>query len=107
MKREMRDAIPEVGGLDYAADFADDGVDGGGFEEVYKVQMALITWLCWRLRSEQGRVFERFSFAIFHSCTARQVVHSCICEVVAHFLTEQLSVALLSQTHLVHAFQWI
>ena len=28
MKREMRDAIPEVGGLDYAADFADDGVDG-------------------------------------------------------------------------------
>ena len=37
MKREMRDAIPEVGGLDYAADFADDGVDGGDFEEVYKV----------------------------------------------------------------------
>ena len=37
MKREMRDAIPDVGGLDYAADFADDGVDGGDFEEVYKV----------------------------------------------------------------------
>ena len=34
MKREMRGAIPEVGGLDFAADFADDGVDGGDFEEV-------------------------------------------------------------------------
>ena len=34
MKREMRDRIPEVGGLDFAADFADDGVDGGGGEDV-------------------------------------------------------------------------
>ncbi len=30
MKKEMRDRIPETGGLDFAADFADDGVDGGG-----------------------------------------------------------------------------
>ena len=37
MKREMREAILEVGGLDYAADFADDGVDGGDFEGVYEV----------------------------------------------------------------------
>ena len=29
MKKEMRDRIPEVAGLDYAADFVDDGVDGG------------------------------------------------------------------------------
>ena len=37
MKREMRERIEEVQGLDYAADFADDGVDGGDFEEVLKV----------------------------------------------------------------------
>jgi len=37
MKKEMRDRIPEVSNLDYAADFADDGVDGGDYEEVFKV----------------------------------------------------------------------
>ena len=45
MKREMRDAIPEVGGLDYTADFADDGVDGGDFEEVYKVLEKKLLWV--------------------------------------------------------------
>jgi hypothetical protein len=37
MKKEMRDRIQEVAQLDFAADFADDGVDGGDYEEVYKV----------------------------------------------------------------------
>ena len=37
MKREMRDRIPEVAGLDFAADFADDGVDGGDCDTVLKV----------------------------------------------------------------------
>ena len=37
MKKEMRDRIPEMGGLDFSADFADDGVDGGDCEAVYKV----------------------------------------------------------------------
>ncbi len=36
-KREMRDRIPEVGNLNFAADFADDGVDGGDCDAVYKV----------------------------------------------------------------------
>ena len=36
-KKEMRDRIPEVGQLDFAADFADDGVDGGDYEAVFKV----------------------------------------------------------------------
>jgi hypothetical protein len=29
MSKEMRDRIPEVREVDFAADFADDGVDGG------------------------------------------------------------------------------
>ncbi len=33
-KKEMRDRIEEVSGLAFAADFADDGVDGGDYEEV-------------------------------------------------------------------------
>ena len=33
----MRDRTPEVDGLDFAADFADDGVDGGDYEAVFKV----------------------------------------------------------------------
>jgi len=37
MKREMRDRIPEVSGLGFAADFADDGVDGGDCDTVLKV----------------------------------------------------------------------
>ena len=37
MKKEMRDRIPEVGDLDFAADFADDGVDGGDCDTVFKV----------------------------------------------------------------------
>ena len=43
-KKEMRDRIPEVSGLDFSADFADDGVEGGDCEAVYKVlekEMAL------------------------------------------------------------------
>ena len=36
-KKEMRDRIPEVSQLDFAADFADDGVDGGDYEAVFKV----------------------------------------------------------------------
>ena len=37
MKKELRDRIPEVGELDFAADFADDGVDGGDCDTVLKV----------------------------------------------------------------------
>ena len=37
MSKEMRDRIPEVRGLDFAADFADDGVDGGDCDAVLKV----------------------------------------------------------------------
>jgi len=37
MSKEMRDRIPEVGGLDFAADFADDGVDGGDCDAVFNV----------------------------------------------------------------------
>ena len=37
MKKEMRDRVPEVRELDFAADFADDGVDGGDCDIVFKV----------------------------------------------------------------------
>jgi hypothetical protein len=37
MKKEMRDRIPKVVGLDFTADFADDGVDGGDCDTVYNV----------------------------------------------------------------------
>lgn len=37
MKKEMRDCIPEVAGLDFTADFADDGVDGGDCDAVFRV----------------------------------------------------------------------
>ena len=37
MKLEMRERVPEVSGLAYAADFADDGVDGGDYEAVWRV----------------------------------------------------------------------
>ena len=38
MKKEMRERIGEVSQLSFASDFAaDDGVDGGDFEHVYKV----------------------------------------------------------------------
>ena len=37
MKKEMRDMIPEARGLDFSADYADDGVMGGGASEVFKV----------------------------------------------------------------------
>ena len=37
MKKEMRDRVEGVDGLDFTADFADDGVDGGDFENVLKV----------------------------------------------------------------------
>jgi hypothetical protein len=37
MKKDMRDRIPEVAGLDFAADFADDGVDGGDVDNVFAV----------------------------------------------------------------------
>ena len=37
MAKEMRDRITEVGDLDFAADFADDGVDGGDCDVVFKV----------------------------------------------------------------------
>eukprot|EP00973_Karenia_brevis_P009890 1337399-Karenia_brevis.AAC.1 len=37
MKKEMRERIPEVSQLDFAADFADDGVDGGDAKTVLEV----------------------------------------------------------------------
>ena len=37
MTKEMKNRIPEVGDLDFAADFADDGVDGGDCDTVLKV----------------------------------------------------------------------
>ena len=37
MKKEMRDRIPEAAGLDYSADFVDDGVDGGDCDVVFSV----------------------------------------------------------------------
>ena len=37
MKKEMRDRVPEVADLDYAADFADDGVIGGDCDAVWRV----------------------------------------------------------------------
>jgi hypothetical protein len=37
MKQDMRGRIPEVGSLDFAADFADDGVDGGDVDNVFAV----------------------------------------------------------------------
>ena len=37
MKKEMRDRVDGVGDLDYAADYADDGVDGGDYEAVLKI----------------------------------------------------------------------
>ena len=37
MQKEMQERIEKVGGLDCAADFVDDGVDGGDFEEVYRI----------------------------------------------------------------------
>ena len=37
MKKEMRDRIPDVGSVDFSADYADDGVDGGDYEAVLKV----------------------------------------------------------------------
>eukprot|EP00973_Karenia_brevis_P057001 7928293-Karenia_brevis.AAC.1 len=37
MKKEMRDRIEDVEGLDFMADFADDGVLGGDYRSVLKV----------------------------------------------------------------------
>jgi len=37
MQKEMRDRIPEARELDFAAEFADDGVDGGDCDTVFKV----------------------------------------------------------------------
>ena len=40
-KKEMRDRIEGVGDLDFVADFADDGVDGGDYESVLRVLRGL------------------------------------------------------------------
>ena len=37
MKREVRDRILEVDSLDFAADFVDDGDDGGDVDSVFRV----------------------------------------------------------------------
>ena len=37
MNKEMRDRITEVRDIEFAADFEDDGVDGGDYEHVFKV----------------------------------------------------------------------
>ena len=43
MKKEMRDRIPEARGLDFSADYADDGVMGGRASVVFKVLEKEIT----------------------------------------------------------------